>query len=140
MIAASARKADVLEMQRLGTTVEKAMTDGMEVSEWSATGLWQDEPVCMFGVNVINYLNGVGAPWMIGTEKLLTCEKAFLRRCRRVVEAMQMTCPNLINAVDAENEKAIQWLRWLGFEFHEGEEGLVNGHRFLMFRKGDFNV
>jgi hypothetical protein len=135
-IVANARPADVAEMKILGTTVEQAMKDGIERSDWACTGTWNGEPVCMFGVAPIHLLCGLGAPWMIGTSKLETIEKAFLRRCRNVVSVMKDTYPNLANIVDAENTRAIQWLTWLGFEFPEGEYYL-GPHKMKLFKIGD---
>lgn len=138
IIVASARSADVIEMKRLGTTVEKCMVDGMRVSDWTAVGCWNGEPVCMFGVAPISVLGGLGAPWMVGTETLEKMEKGFLRGSRNVVKAMLMTYPGLMNVIDVENVRAIKWLHWLGFRFDE-DVYMVGKYPVKIFRAGVIN-
>lgn len=79
-------------------------------------GLADGTPVCLFGIWSPCLLGGVGHPWMYGSRAIAGHERAFLRRCKPVVEAMASRYDELRNWVDARNKPAIQWLRWLGFE------------------------
>src|SRR3546814_3570757 len=61
VILADIRPADVAEMTALGTTPERAMRQGLARSDWTATGLLDGVPVCMFGVAPVNLMLGRGA-------------------------------------------------------------------------------
>lgn len=141
------RKADVAEMEALGTDPEAAMREGMAQSDWTMTGLLDGIPVCMFGVVAQNVILGQGVPWMLSANAIERSQVKFLRACRPVVARMRASYPHLRNVVHAENHTAIRWLRWLGFRFLSedaaGERHLVipiNGHAFYLFSMGDSNV
>src|SRR3546814_8896994 len=57
-------------MTALGTTPERAMRQGLARSDWTATGLLDGVPVCMFGVAPVNLMLGRGAPWMLAATGL----------------------------------------------------------------------
>ena len=136
-IVADVRQADVDEIAALGRTVAEAMASGMTLGDWSATGLIDGVPVCMFGVASASIIGGIGIPWLITTNKVAAHDKVFLRRCKPVVDAMLASYPRLSNIVAEDNAVAIKWLRWLGFEF-KTETVQINGVTFRQFRKGDF--
>lgn len=135
-LVADAREQDVQEMQALGDTYEGALRKSLDISTWAVTGCVDGVPVCMFGVAPGSVLGGTGIPWMLGTNALVQHEKAFLRRCRGVVDAMRRTYPSLVNIVDERNTTAKKWLAWLGFRFdpHSFQFG---SHRFRVFRAGE---
>ncbi len=97
----------------------EVMVRGLRISDKAWTGLIDDVPVCMFGVASAGLLGGVGRPWMVGTDHLDRHALLFLKRCRKVVAGMLALFPILENYVDCRNVRAIQWLKWLGFEMHE---------------------
>jgi hypothetical protein len=134
-IVADARAADVAELAALGVTPQQTMEVGMRVSDWTATGLIDDVPVCMFGVAAGNVLAGIGVPWMVSTNAAARHEKTFLRRCRPVVDAMQDSYPTLANVASDENVVVKRWLRWLGFDFADSTS-LIGGVAFRAFFKG----
>jgi len=136
-IVADIRPADVAEMEALGTTPERALREGLALSDWSATGTLDDVPVCMFGVGCHSVMGGIGRPWMLAANGLERAQVPFLRACRPVVRAMQDSYPRLINVVDARNTTAIRWLRWLGFKFDIGRQ-IVGGQEFVGFRLGSW--
>lgn len=138
-IVASARAADVQEMAALGLTVERALQGGMQVSDWSYTGLVDGAPVCMFGVAPRSVLSGEGIPWMLGTNALEAAQVPFLRTCRPVVAAMRDAYPRLANFIDERNTVAMRWLRWLGFRFDDTPVQF-NGQTFRVFRMGNWHV
>lgn len=122
-IAAHARQADIVELWASGyTTPLEAMMKGIDVSDGRAmTGFVNGEAVCMWGIADGSMLGGVGVPWMIGSEKLDKYALAFLRRCSGELSKMAQGYDILVNWVDARNTKAIEWLRWLGFEIRPAE-------------------
>ena len=135
-VAANARPADVAEMAALGLSFDDALATSVARSDWTAVGIVDDEPVCVFGVAPGSLLGGIGVPWMLGTRALdrRDVQVPFLRTSRRVVDAMLATYPRLSNIVDARNALAIRWLGWLGFEFDDLRIP-VRGQVFRIFRK-----
>lgn len=72
--------------------------------------------IAMFGV-VPRERAGEGRPWMIGTKHLPKHRFKFGKGCAGVITEMLEAFPYLENIVDCRNRRAIQWLKWLGFEF-----------------------
>jgi hypothetical protein len=136
-IAADARQADVDEFAALGATPTMAMEVGMKASDWSGTALFDGVPVCMFGVEPVSIITGLGTPWLVTTNRLMQHERQFIRHCRPVVDAMQRSYPRLSNLVADDNTAAKRWLRWMGFEINKRPIN-VNGALFRQFRKGEF--
>ena len=114
-VAARARQSDVDELWASNKLTPSAALDyGLRVSP-ALTLLMDDEPVCIFGITPLSAITGLGAPWMVGTDKLDTCARWFIRHCKNDLGAFFSEWSRLVNLVDARNTKAIRWLRWLGF-------------------------
>jgi hypothetical protein len=67
-------------------------------------------------------MGGIGAAWMIGSTGLqpLRVQKALLRESREMLDVLQAMFPTMLyNFVDARNDCAIRWLKWLGFTFDD---------------------
>lgn len=75
----------------------------------------------------------VGVPWLISTRHVERFPRAFLQVCKPEVAEMLTRHPMLLNYVDARNQAAIRWLRWLGFTFCEPEPYGPDGHPFHCF-------
>jgi len=75
----------------------------------------------MFGVSPINFVQGIGSPWMLATPEFDRHPRAVIRHCRRYIPPMLAVFPHLVNHVDARNVRSVAWLRWLGFEMHDPE-------------------
>lgn len=119
-ILAGIREADRDELFALyRQTPAEVLDASFRLSQMAWTGLVDGVPVCMFGV--VKVSGAVGRPWMIGTTDLDRYAMIFLRRCKKQVEAMQRRFAHLENFVDIRNQKAIDWLRWLGFRFGKAE-------------------
>jgi len=137
-ILADIRQADVDEMVAGGTTPERALRDGLRISDWTGVALVGGVPCCMFGVAPITMTNGEGAPWLLGTNAIIPHQKKLLRTCRPVIGAMRDSYPRLVNFVDERNTVAIRWLRWLGFRFDDTTYP-IGGTRFRVFRMGSWS-
>lgn len=138
LIAERIRPADREEIWALyRQSPVECLIDSFRLSRLAWTGLVDGVPVCMFGVVQVSKDGRAGRPWMIGTELLDKYQKVFLRRCAGQVETMQMCFDSLENVVDARNERAIKWLRWLGFSFSEPEPMGPDGIMCLRFTRGD---
>lgn len=85
---------------------------GMSVKAW--TGLADGKVVCIWGVSEGD--DGVGVPWLLGSDLVSQYRRRFIQGCRAAVEEMHDLFPVLENHVDSRNTLSIRWLRWLGFE------------------------
>lgn len=108
-------------------------TLGASLAAWCCE---QDgELVCLFGVAALSIAGGVGAPWMLGTDRMARLPRAVMAQSRAMIPRMLALFPHLINFVDARNVRSIRLLKWLGFEIHPaapyGAQGLPF-HRFDM--------
>ena len=56
---------------------------------------------------------GGGLPWLLGSERLLGHQTAFLRRCPGYVARMRRGHALLHNWVDERNAVSRRWLAWL---------------------------
>ncbi|MWF13611.1 hypothetical protein [Escherichia coli] len=133
------RQADVAEFLAInGSTPEQVLTVGLKISTFSCAGLINGRVVTIFGVAPGSMIGGTGTPWLVGTDALEKYQRTFLRRCRKVVNAMLIVYPYLENYVDERNHVAKAWLHWLGFRLEDAAPFGVAGlkfHRFHMERK-----
>lgn len=130
------RKADIEEFRAAsGQSATDVLIDGLSLSSEAWAGLWNGRPVCLFGVAPMAGHDGVGVPWLVGTVWLDGCARVFLRQCRKsgMVQRMLDAYPVLMNAVDCRNDRAIQWLKWLGFTFHDPAPYGIEGRLFQVF-------
>lgn len=135
LILPHVRAADALELSALGVSALEAMLVGIKLSSSTWTGFCDGEAVTMFGVVPISVVTGLGAPWLVSTDKLERYQFAFLRRCRPYLRTMMRAYPDLSNFVDARNTTAIRWLKWLGFEISTPIPYGYKGELFHRFYK-----
>ena len=135
------READLDEVTAAtGLPIRQVMIDCVRFSTHAWVGLADGEYVCIFGVSPVNILAGQGAPWMIGTHGVELHQFAFLRRCRWCVRIMKGIYNHLSNYVDVRNERAIEWLKWLGATFDEPAPHGAQGLPFMRFEMGSRDV
>ena len=119
-LADNIRYADRLEIYRMsGVEPEPCLRRALRISDWVQTGKINGELVCLFGVAGVS--QGVGSPWMLGTDLIEHHGKTFLRESKDVISKMLGDYQHLVNFVDIENKTAIRWLEWLGFDMGEVE-------------------
>ena len=73
-------------------------------------------PMCVFGVQSINTVSGIGLVWMLGTGK--GNKFTIARESKRMLR--QMFLPGvevLVNKVWNHHNTAVKWLDWLGAHF-----------------------
>ncbi len=131
-IARRMRKADRDEVAAAsGKTPLEALTFSFEKSSIVMTALVDGRPEVMFGAADINILNGVAAPWLLGTVAVEKHSLIFLRHSvewkRKLLERYSV----LRNFVDDRNTVSTRWLKWLGFRLLDPVE--MNGHHFRLF-------
>lgn len=117
-IAAHMAKADQEEVDAaVGLGPYRALEDSLNRSVVAWTGMVDDRPVCMFGVSPLDYLCGIGSPWLLGTNEIRKHAKTFMKLNKEYLPRMLELFPHLSNFVDARHVVAIRWLKWLGFQF-----------------------
>jgi hypothetical protein len=133
------RQADIEEfLATNGWSPRRVMEFGLNTSTFSCAGLINGRVITIFGVAPGSMIGGTGIPWLVGTEDLEKYQRTFLRRCRKVVNAMLTVYPYLENYVDARNHVAKTWLKWLGFELENAApygKHRLPFHRFHMEKK-----
>jgi ribosomal protein S18 acetylase RimI-like enzyme len=133
-IAAGMREWDRRETAAFGRTPERALQLGLKASVDCMTALDDGEPVAMLGLVPKNVLEGEGCPWMLGTDAIYANPRATLVLSRQMVERWADSTPRLVNLIAAGNDRAIRYLRRLGFTV--GEERLdIGGTDFVMFTR-----
>lgn len=115
--------------------VEAAMHASLESSLVAWAAEVDGELAAVFGVAALSVLNGIGVPWMMGTDLLDRMPRAVIENTRAYIPRMLVLFPHLTNFVDARNQRSIRLLRWLGFEIRPAEPFGAQGlpfHRFEM--------
>jgi hypothetical protein len=87
---------------------------------------------CSFGVAPIEGTN-IGSAWLLGTRRLPTIKKFFLKHSKERMEGLLEGFDYLTNYVMRSNKLSIKWLEWLGAEFNDCQyEGYLS---FILERK-----
>lgn len=137
-IASRIRPADEVELWDFAcVTPAQAMYYGLNQARLARTGFINGEAVCMFGINTVSAVSGVGRPWLVGTTLLDKYAMTFLRRCASEVEEMFQSYNRIENYIDVRNVKAIAWLSWLGFEMGDPQPMGIHKKPFIKFHKGE---
>lgn len=133
------RQADIDEFYALDlSTVNEVLTKGINQSTKAWTALFNGQVAAIFGVAPGSIIGGIGVPWLVGSDLLEQQQKAFLRRCKPILNLMLSIYPHLINYVDQRNHVAKSWLYWLGFTLEEPQPfGALNYpfHQFTLRAK-----
>jgi hypothetical protein len=134
-LAEHMRPADVVECAAFGRTPVAALKNGLTSSLWALTAIVDDAPHAMMGVVSRSMIEGIGVPWMLGTERVYDHPRDLVRFGPSIVAEMHATFGHLENVVSADNARALRFLTHVGFEICDT---LINvgGTSFVHFRKG----
>lgn len=135
-----ARPIDRIEaVYMTGRDISEAMYETYMLSSSAYSGWLDGELVCVWGVCAYAPMEGIGVPWLVATEKLEDAAVPFLRRCWYYLNKMKAEYDLLYNMVYAENDTAIQWLTWMGFEMQAAAPYGPMGKSFIPFKwsRGD---
>lgn len=134
--ALSLRDADQAELDAAGVDdAAEMLAEALPACSWSFEAQWNDRPVFMYGVRPLPG-NEIGIPWMLSTVHLEQAERvAVARLARKVVAQMRAEFPILTNMVHADNEDAIKFIQWLGFEVFDTLTGPGDRFRQFMWRR-----
>lgn len=133
-LAEHMRPADVAECEAFGRTARSGLENALRSSLWALTAIVDDEPHAMMGVASRSMLESVGVPWMLGSERIYDHARDLVRYSPVILAEMHVTFDCLENLVSADNDRALRFLRHVGFEFHD-DPIMVGSTEFVHFRK-----
>lgn len=131
-LAARMREMDRIEVGAFGRTPETALRLGLASSVWALTALVDEEPHAMMGVSPRNMIEGVGIPWMLGSERIYDHGRDLVRYGPSIIAEMRRSFERLENVVHTGNVRAIRFLRHFGWEISEQLE-THGGVEFVRF-------
>lgn len=135
-LVADLRFADLQEVLASTTgRVDNAVLDSVQASSEVYTAECDLGLLAVFGVAPLSMLPPVGAPWLLGTSLLERNSRVLVRLSPMYIQRMLGSFQQLLNYVDARNEKSVRWLRRVGFTIREPEPYGPYGlpfHRFDM--------
>lgn len=134
-LARHMRDADVEECAAFGRAPAAALTHGVVSSLWALTAIVDDAPHAMMGVVSRSMIEGIGVPWMLGTERVYDHARDLVRFGPAIIAEMHATFGHLENLVSAGNARALRFLIHVGFEICDTPIN-VGGVSFVHFRRG----
>lgn len=127
------RAPDRAECIASGADPETAVFKGAGLSTHLVCASVDGEPACVFGLVPISMVNGVGCPWLLGTDLVYANGRALIRGTRAYIPEMLRAYPHVMNHVHVRNEIAVRWLRHIGFELQPAKEYGPYGELFHLF-------
>lgn len=112
-----ARPADQRECENYGLTVVEAIKMSLANSVVAHTVEVDGEVAAMWGYGAASLLSNVAVGWLMTTPVVDRHPKLFIQISRKVVTLILERYPVLRVLVDKQHEKAIAWLRFLGFDY-----------------------
>lgn len=129
------RPADIAELvEALGLkSIVVAIESSIVLSDKVQKIVCGDQVLAVFGD--AKHGSCIGVPWLISTIHVENHVREFLRVTSEAVAEMLTRHEELMNFVDVRNDRAIRWLKWLGFEFHDAMPYGPNNMPFYPFTK-----
>lgn len=91
-----------------------------------------NKPLALYGITKVEKVDGFMI-WCIGTNELKKYEKSFTKLSRNILKIWLKKYKRLYNFVSIENEKSINWLKWLGAKFQKPFAAGVKNKEFIYF-------
>lgn len=107
---------DRVECEAGGRSPITALRLSLAGSVMAWTALVDRVPVAMWGVVPLSEIDGLGTPWMLGTDEARRHARAFFEGGARTVPEMLSRFRRLENMVATGNKPAIRLLARWGFE------------------------
>jgi hypothetical protein len=121
-VAARLHPSGVEEVKNsIYATAQQALAVALSWSVEARTGTVDGIPFVIYGVCAQSLLSPAGVPWMLCTTDIHKCPITFARQSRRLFEEWRARFEYLVNYVDASDEIAVKWVRWMGFDLHPAE-------------------
>lgn len=116
------RQADVEECLAGGFTPYEAIC-GSVTGAWESYSVYAGEDlIAMWGYFQTSPMGEGCGLWLLSTPAAENYPLHFARESFRIVNGQLRHFPILFCYVHAEHERALAWLKWLGFEFHFTED------------------
>lgn len=136
-IAPRMRRADVDEIWAAARLdPRRALSWSFLASREPMTGAADECPVCMFGISTATPFDRVGHPWLLSTDEIEDHAYALLIGSRRYLAIERENYARLENYIDVRNDKALKWVKWLGFELDPPAPYGIDGFPFQRFFAG----
>lgn len=135
-VATIMRPIDVEECRACGHTPLEALIEAQRVSALCWTGEIDGWPEAMFGVAPASLIGGLGAPWLLGSNKARKAQRQFLREAPKYLAKIEALFPRLEGMVSVRNTAAIRWLARMGFSVEDWYQVNMGGEPFYRFVKG----
>lgn len=132
IIAADMRKEDIRELQKCGHSPKEALKHSVSISEICLTAYYKNKPICIFGVVPESLMGQRGIVWLLGSNRINQCKKAYFKACKHCLFWLLKKYPVLWNLTDPEYTKCHKWLKSLGAEF-KGTRKVSTGVDFNYF-------
>lgn len=110
------RKEDSTEVLALGYSPLEALRYSLKESMIAETALLGEDVVAMWGATAQTQLGHKALMWMLGTDLVPKHPRELLRGSKSFVEHIQSKYPLLECLVDKRYEKAVRWIKWMGFK------------------------
>lgn len=135
-VARKPREADRVELWSMARMYPiKAMEEGLKKSTYARAGIIDGVTVCVFGVTPAGFFSRRGIPWLVSSWEAERRRMAFLRGCNDfdIMEMFEDRYTELTNYVHADNNLAILWLKWMGFDLSDPAPMGYDGDKFHKF-------
>lgn len=133
-LARHLRAADRAELHASGfEDPQRAIELSVATSTHMVAAVAEGRCGAIFGCAPASMLSGVGVPWMLGTDLVVTHQRALMADAPAYIRAMLHAYPLLVNHVHAENTVAVRWLRRAGFKLHPALPHGPHGAPFHLF-------
>lgn len=126
------RAADVIETTALGYSPKEALRIGLRGSLMTFTAKVDGKAEAMLGLTPVSLIEGVGRPWMLGSEEIYRHGREMLAFGPDIIAMFRDSSRTLQNVVSAENGRAIRLLKRWGFAVGDEVE-MIGGVPFLTF-------
>lgn len=107
---------DRAEIEAAGFTPRDALRYSMEGSVVADTALIDGVPAAMWGICPRSIVGERALLWMLGTPAVQRNAKALLVLSRYFADWAQERYPVLECLIDSRHDKALRWVKWLGFK------------------------
>lgn len=119
------RDVEAAAVRLLGNDATDIVVTAFGNSMLVYTGLVDDEPVVMCGVNAASPMSDSAFLWLIASRDVNKYPISFLRHSRRQITKLHETFNCLYALVDPGFQESVRFFDWLGFQ----ENSICNGAR-----------
>lgn len=131
-LARNARQADKDEaLLFAGKTIWEALNETKDIFDNSFVWEVDGRLVCMYGVTPVS--DKVGVIWFLATDEFDNYKDFVKKHCKKVCNILLMGYDHVYNYVYVGHDKALRWVKWLGFTVHEPAPVGIKGDLFCKF-------